>query len=253
MPLNKILYASSTIALNTTAAHYLPDPSEDIHFGEDLVKLDIGVCYEGAIGDCAVTIDLSGQYGAHVQAAEAALKAATEHVKVGITVSDLGEIIEKTILSFGLKPVRNLTGHGLGKFKVHTSPHIPNYKDGSKHKLSPAMTFAIEPFVTNGKGLIYESGKAHLFSVKSNKKKYEGFIQEIYKAALRFEGLPFCTHDLLSTGVPSVLAYKAIDWLIKDGVVEGYAPLVEQGGGFVAQAEDSVLIDDRGQVLITTR
>src|SRR5258706_1290048 len=47
------------IALNDVAAHFLPQPDEDIIFSDQLVKLDIGVCFNGAIGDCAVSVDLS--------------------------------------------------------------------------------------------------------------------------------------------------------------------------------------------------
>jgi methionyl aminopeptidase len=46
------------IALNQVAAHFLPMPDQDILFSDQVVKLDVGVCFEGAIGDCAVTIDL---------------------------------------------------------------------------------------------------------------------------------------------------------------------------------------------------
>ena len=42
------------IALNDVAAHFLPTPNEDIVFSNEIIKLDIGICYRGAIGDCAV-------------------------------------------------------------------------------------------------------------------------------------------------------------------------------------------------------
>jgi len=64
------------LALNDVAAHYLPQPDEDIIFSDEVVKLDIGVCYNGAIGDCAVTIDLSGKHQVLIDAAESALLAA---------------------------------------------------------------------------------------------------------------------------------------------------------------------------------
>ena len=54
------------IALDTVAAHYLPQPDEDLFFSNELVKLDVGICVDGAIGDCAVSIDLSGKYQNHI-------------------------------------------------------------------------------------------------------------------------------------------------------------------------------------------
>src|SRR5689334_20618024 len=63
------------IALNHVAAHYLPMPDEDVIFSDEVVKLDVGVAFEGAIGDCAVTVDLSGKFQPLIDAAEAALLA----------------------------------------------------------------------------------------------------------------------------------------------------------------------------------
>ena len=89
------------IALNDVAAHFLPQPGEDIIFSDQIIKLDIGVCYEGAIGDCAVTIDLSGKYQGLIDAAEAALLNAEQSIKVGLPIREIGKIIDATISSYG--------------------------------------------------------------------------------------------------------------------------------------------------------
>ena len=41
--------------------------------------------------------------------------------------------------------------------------------------------------------------------------------------------------------------------LVKLGAINGYGPLVEVKGARVAQAENSVLVDDDGKVFVTTR
>jgi len=241
------------IAPNFIGAHYLPEPGEDMLFSNQLLKLDVGICVNGAIGDCAGTVDLSGKYKHLINAAEAALAAAESMVKVGVTVSEIGAAIEETITSFGLQPIRNLTGHGLGKFQVHTSPHFPNYKDNSKYILKPGMTFAIEPFSTDGRGLIYDAGNPTIFSLNKRNKQYTGVVGDVYEIAKDFGGLPFCTHDLITEKTPAEGVKKAIHFLIKEKVITGYAPLVEETKGFVAQAENSFLIDEHGEVFITTR
>jgi methionyl aminopeptidase len=241
------------IALDDVAAHFLPQPDNDIIFSNELVKLDVGICVNGAIGDTAVSIDLSGKHQNIIDAAEAALLAAEKIIRVGMTVSELGREIEKTIASYGLRPVRNLTGHGLAKNKIHTDPHIPNYDDKSKLTIKAGMTFAIEPFATNGTGMIFDAGNATLFSLIKRKGKYTGFVDDVFKIALSFEGLPFCTHDLISEKTPLELVKKAIKVLLKDDALEDYAPLVEEARGMVAQAENSVLVDENGTVFITTR
>lgn len=241
------------IAPNFIAAHYLPEPGVDMIFSNELLKLDVGICVNGAIGDCAGTVDLSGKYQHLIEAAEAALAAAEKMVKVGVTVSEIGAVIEQTIASFGLQPIRNLTGHGLGKFQVHTAPHFPNYKDNSNYVLKPGMTFAIEPFATTGTGWIYDAGGPTIFSLDKKTKQYSGLVGDVYEIAKSLGGLPFCTHDLLTEKTPVDVVKKALKLLIKEKVITGYAPLIEETKGFVAQAENSFLIDEAGHVFITTR
>jgi methionyl aminopeptidase len=240
------------IALNTVAAHFLPQPEEDIVFSNEVVKLDVGVCYDGAIGDCAVTVDLSGNYQTLIDAAEAALRNAQENIRVGLPLREIGKIIEETIGSFGLKPVRNLSGHGLGYYKIHTPPMIPNYDDRSKGVVKAGMTFAIEPFATNGKGMIFEGGEPTIFSLAKVRPVTSAIARKVLAKIMTFKGLPFSLHDMVSREIPLADAREGIAFLLKNGVILGYPPLIEQGGGMVAQAENSVLVDEAGVVTITT-
>lgn len=241
------------IALNDVAAHFLPQPNEDIIFSDEVVKLDIGVCYNGAIGDCAVTIDLSGTHQPLIDAAEAALLAAEQNIKVGLQICEIGKLIEDTIVAHGFKPIKNLTGHGLGPYKVHTAPAIPNFNNRSKNVFRPGMTFAIEPFATTGKGLIYEAGIPSIFSFIALKPLQSEIARSLLPKIKSFNGLPFATHDLMQEGLSLPAINQAIQEMIDARVIVGYAPLIEEQHGMVAQAENSVLIDEKGNVIITTR
>ena len=241
------------IALNYVAAHFLPEPGQDITFEDQVIKLDIGVCYNGAIGDCAVTIDLSGKYQPLVDAAEAALLAAEKIIKVGTPVTLIGKIIEETITSLGYSPVRNLSGHGLGYYKIHTSPAIPNYNDGSKVLIKPGMTFAIEPFATNGKGSIVESGNATIFSLIKSSSVQNPKTRFILDKIKEYSGLPFAIHDFTGKNHTIMDVKNAFQELQNLGVISGYPPLIENVHCMVAQAENSVLVDKEGKVFITTR
>lgn len=239
------------IALNDTAAHFLPEPGKDIIFQEDVVKLDIGICYQGAIGDCAATVDLSGKYQKLILATEEALVAAENSLQVGQPVREIGRIIEEKILQHGFTPIRNLSGHGLGFYQIHTSPHIPNYHDRSTAILKPGMTFAIEPFATNGKGLIFETEHPAIFVLTAPASSYKN-PTPLVQRMLSFRGLPFALHDLVEAySLPQVKT--EIAHLKKQGLLAEYGPLIEEEGGMVAQAENSVLIDEKGKIFITTR
>lgn len=241
------------IALNDTAAHFLPQPDEDIIFTDEVIKLDIGVCYSGAIGDCAVTVDLSGKNQRLIDAVETALWAAEKSIKVGQRVAEIGKIIDETIMSYGFKSIKNLSGHGLGYFQIHTSPMIPNYDDGSSARIKAGMTFAIEPFATTGKGLIYDAGNPTIFSYIASRPVYSTISKFLLLKIKTFNGLPFAIHDLISTEFSLAEIKFGLKDLLAAGVITGYAPLLEEAHGLVAQAENSVLVDDGGNVIITTR
>jgi methionyl aminopeptidase len=241
------------IALDDVAAHFLPQPSQDIIFSKEVAKLDVGVCYNGAIGDCAVTIDLSGEHQTLIDAAEAALSNAEQIIKVGLQIREIGRVIAKTISSYGFKPVKNLSGHGLGHYKVHTPPTIPNYKDNSIAVIKPGMTFAIEPFATNGRGLIYEAQNPTIFSWVADRPLRTDLARKLLAMIQTFKGLPFAIHDLISNGLNLIEAKIGLAELQAAGVILGYPPLIEEASGLVAQAENSVLVDLKGEVFITTR
>ncbi len=241
------------IAPNHIAAHFLPEPGTDIIFSTEVLKLDIGVCYEGAIGDCAVTIDLSGKHQALLDATEAALLAAEKIIRVGLPIREIGKTIEMTLALKGFKTIRNLSGHGLGYYQIHTDPCIPNYDDRSKGIIKPGMTFAIEPFATDGKGMIYEAGAPAIFSLVKEKPARSEVAQEVLSKIKTFEGLPFATHDLIDANLPLSKVSLGLKELLSLKIIAGYAALIEEKKGMVAQAENSVLVDENGEVFISTR
>ena len=241
------------IALNDTAAHFLPMPDEDIEFTDQVVKLDIGVSFNGAIGDCAVTVDLSGMFGALIDAAESALLAAEKIIEVGLPIRNIGKVIEQTITSFGFKPIKNLSGHGLGPYQIHTPPGIPNYDDNSKGVIKPGMTFAIEPFASSGRGSIVEAGEATIFGFCTRKPLSNDLTRALIAKIKEFQGLPFSMHDMVDGSISISDVKSGLKQLVKLGAINGYGPLVEAKGSRVAQAENSVLIDADGKVYITTR
>ena len=241
------------MALNHIAAHFLPEPDKDITLTNQVIKLDVGVCYHGAIGDCAVTVDLSGQYENLITAAEQALLAAEQIIEVGTPLRNIGKVIEDTIAAYKFSSVKNLSGHGLGYYKIHTDPNIPNYDNKSNITLKKGMTFAIEPFASTGKGFIREEGTPSIFSFIKMKPIQSPNALLILKKIAPFAGLPFAIHHLTQAGIPLIDVKNGLRELLRAGIIEGYAPLIEENHTMVAQAENSVLIDNNGKVFITTR
>jgi methionyl aminopeptidase len=226
------------LSMNEIAAHYTPVPDDQLVFEDQVVKVDIGVCYNGAIGDTAYTVDLSGKYSEMVKASEEALGNVIKIIRPGTTLGEIGRTILETIQSYGYSPIKNLSGHGLGEYSVHERPSIPNYDTGDKTQIKEGMAFAIEPFATDGAGLIKESDNAMIFSQIQNKPVRSQYAREILADIETFHGLPFATRWLAKKHSEARLKL-GIRELMLANILRDYPPLPEFRKGIVTQAEHS--------------
>ena len=236
------------MSLNDVAAHFTVDPEEDIAFDDHVVSLDIGVHVNGAIGDTACTVDLSGKYSEMVKASEEALKAAVEKVKIGVKLGEIGRVIDETIRRFGFVPIRNLSGHGLGLYDIHSAPTIPNYDTKTSEVLEKGQIIAIEPFATNGAGLIYETERANIFSQIESRPVRSMATRQMLKEIEKYKGLPFTTR-WLAKKFPLFKVNFALRELQNAGMLRAYPPLHDKSHGIVTQAEHTVLVDEKVEVL----
>src|SRR3989338_4255970 len=102
------------MAINEIAAHSCPLADDPATIKEtDMVKLDLGVHIDGFIADNAVTISFSEDEDAKKikQASEEALKNALSIIRPGITLGEVGLLIQETIAKYDLSPIKNLSGH----------------------------------------------------------------------------------------------------------------------------------------------
>jgi methionyl aminopeptidase len=131
------------ISLNATAAHACADFQDETVLSDQVVKIDVGVHRDGYIADNALTVDLSGKYSELLKANREALDAALALVRPGLPISEIGKKVHEIITSYGFSPVRNLSGHGLGHFNVHTKPSIPNFDNGNQNVLEESMVMRL--------------------------------------------------------------------------------------------------------------
>ena len=238
------------ISCNEIAAHYCPEDDDNTIFSDQLVCLDVGVHIGGCIGDNATSVDLSGNNKEMVKSSEEALKAAIEKAKAFASLGKIGKAIQEAIEGFGFKPVKNLSGHGLDSYNIHAPPTIPNFDTKDDAKLEKGMVIAIEPFATNGIGMIHEKGSASVFSLVGKKSVRIGFVRDILKQIEGYNGLPFTTRWLTKKFSEAQVRY-ALNQLKQLEILREYPPLVEKNNGLVSQAEHSLLIGD--EVIVLTK
>lgn len=241
------------LSINAQAAHYTPSLDDQAVFGDnDIVKVDFGAEKNGILGDCALTVDLSGKNQKLVQATIDALQNAISVVKSGIEVTKIGREIERTITSAGFLPIKNLGGHSVETHELHSHVFIPNYDNGDDTKLEEGMVIAIEPFATNGEGMVKDSDICEIYSFDMEvqvRLKEARLLQEEIKKNYSHE--PFAVR-WLSAVVPSSFGlYAGIAELVRAGALIRYPTLIETGKGMVSQAELEVLVEKDGCKILT--
>jgi len=123
-----------------------------LRFG-DIVSLDVGVIYNGFIGDTARTVAVGGcdvPAQKLMDVTEKSLYEGIARAVPGGRVVDISRAIQDYTEGNGFSVVREFVGHGVGR-SMHEEPQVPNFVDGkSSPRLRPGMTLAIEPMVNAG-------------------------------------------------------------------------------------------------------
>jgi methionyl aminopeptidase len=129
-------------------------PSTRILKVGEIVSLDIGVLKNGFFGDAALTVavgNISDEKKKLMEVTERSLQLGIEQAIAGNKVHDISNAVQVYVEANGFSIVRDLCGHGVGKF-LHEDPSIPNFgRKGTGPKLKNGMTLAIEPMVNVGK------------------------------------------------------------------------------------------------------
>ncbi len=234
------------ISLDRNAAHYTPSPQDAARFGENMVKLDVGVHVDGYIADAAITVDLGG-HESLVEASHVALEAALEIIRPGIDTAQIGKAIEDVITGYGYKPVYNLTGHGLSRYLAHDEPAVPNRAMEKGTVLKDGDVIAIEPFATNGSGRISEALINEIYGFSAFRPvrlpAARTLLKEISES---YKTLPFARRWLKGER-----AEYALMQLLRSGAVHRYPVLWEIEGALVSQAEHTVVVLEKGCEVIT--
>jgi methionyl aminopeptidase len=127
--------------------------ARQLRFGQ-IVSLDVGVIYNGFIGDNARTVAVGGCSVAAQRLMDVTEKSLYEGISQalpGNRVVDISRAVQKYVESNGFSVVREFVGHGVGR-SMHEEPQVPNFVDGKpSEKLRAGMTIAIEPMVNAGR------------------------------------------------------------------------------------------------------
>lgn len=145
------------ISVNDVVVHGIPSGRE-LKEG-DIVSVDCGVYKNGYHADSAYTYmvgEVEFMTKKLLKDTKESLFQGISLVKPGNRVGDISYGIQSFTEKLGYGVVRELVGHGVGKY-LHEAPEVPNFgKRGNGPKLQAGMVIAIEPMITQGKRFVVQ-------------------------------------------------------------------------------------------------
>lgn len=255
------------ISINEVTAHYTsPSGDNSVLNDGDLVKIDLGAHVDGFIADSATTVMIGSGEGPFqsgektytlekqeklIETANQALQVAISNIRAGAELGKIGTAVEEYINSQGFNPVANLTGHSMDRWILHSGLSIPNVREKNSHQIEEGDVLAIEPFVTDGVGMVGDMTPTYIFRflrdrplrlVQARK------LLEIIKTD--YSNLPFAQRWLEENSKIRQVNV-AMRQLISSRAIYPYHVLREKSGARVAQAEHTVIVEADGCKVIT--
>jgi len=137
--------ATLCISVNDEVVHGIPGPRRLVE--GDIASIDCGVIWREYYSDAAITVAIgktSPQAEKLMGATKRALQDSIEQCRPGNHIGDISHAIQTAVEGAGFNVVRDLYGHGIGRF-LHEDPPIHNFgKTGEGHEILPGMALAIE-------------------------------------------------------------------------------------------------------------
>lgn len=161
--------ATLCISINEQVVHGIPGERE-LKQGE-MVSIDCGVIKNEYYGDSAYSFALGEVPEKVVElmiATKESLYKGIEMAVVGKRLGDIGNAVQKHVERKGFSVVRDLVGHGLGKF-LHEKPEVMNFgRRGTGQVLKEGLVICIEPMINLGKKFVVQEKDGWTIRTRDN-------------------------------------------------------------------------------------
>ncbi|KAG7221097.1 hypothetical protein INR49_017538 [Caranx melampygus] len=132
-------------SINHCAAHYTPNAGDPTVLRyDDVCKIDFGTHINGRIIDCAFTVTFNPKYDGLLEAVKDATDTGIRFAGIDVRLCDVGETIQEVMESYEVeidgkmyqvKPIRNLNGHSIGQYRIHSGKTVPIVKGGEATRM----------------------------------------------------------------------------------------------------------------------
>ncbi|MFT4862094.1 MAG: methionyl aminopeptidase [Pseudohongiellaceae bacterium] len=139
-------------SVNHVICHGIPSDGKILKAG-DIINVDVTVIKDGYHGDTSKMFCV-GEAPSHatrlIRITQECLYKAIELVKPGVTLGDIGHVIQQHAEAHNYAVVREYCGHGIGKI-FHEEPQVLHYgRPNTGTQIVEGMTFTIEPMLNAG-------------------------------------------------------------------------------------------------------
>lgn len=137
-------------SLNEVICHGIPN-DKPLKKG-DILNIDVTTILDGYFGDCSQMVligEVDQEKRSVTEVSLQCLQRAIAILKPGISLSQIGEVIESYATQEGCSVVELFVGHGIG-LEFHEGPQVLHYRNQKELLLVPGMTFTIEPMINAG-------------------------------------------------------------------------------------------------------
>lgn len=246
-------------SLNFCAAHWTPNSNDKtVLTYDDVCKIDYGTHTNGRIIDSAFTLSFNPKYDPLLDAVREATEAGVKEAGIDVRMTDIGAAVEEVMESYEIsldgkkdipiKCIRNLNGHSISPYIIHSGKTVPIVANNDDTKMEEGELYAIETFGSTGRGWVREDGEVSHYMINSqlttkaadrlvrlpSARKLLSVIRE------NFGTLAFCRRYLDRLGEKKYLL--ALKYLLDAGVVDAYPPLCDIRGSYTAQYEHTILL-----------
>ena len=139
-------------SLNDEVVHGIPSKTRILQEG-DILSVDCTLLLDGWQADSAFTAGvgtISAEAEKLIRVTEECFWKAMQECVTGKRLGDIGHAVQQHAEANGCTPIREFTGHGIGR-EMHEDPSVLNYGEpGRGLRLRGGMTLAIEPMISAG-------------------------------------------------------------------------------------------------------
>ncbi|WP_326983473.1 type I methionyl aminopeptidase [Chryseobacterium sp. MYb264] len=182
------------ISVDDEFCHGIPTHSRILKDG-DLINIDVSAELNGFWADNGNSFVIGKDIHQHqklVNASKEILQKAINHIKGGVKIADIGHLMETEARKKGLKVIKNLGGHGVGR-SLHEEPdELLNYRNRyDSRRFRKNSVVAIETFISTTSTLAIELNDG--WTMVGNK---GGYMAQHEHTLIVTDGKPFILTEM---------------------------------------------------------